>query len=464
MGTFPAYALLEIFSFYISGERRHGWQTLVHVCRRWRYVALGSPRRLRLYLYCRPSTDQISLQRTLDIWHPLPLVLDIASYPGLASRASGIITALRHTDRIVGIILANIPPCMQKKTIAAMQEPLPKLMHLRMWSSGSSSMEPLPASFLGGSAPQLQSLSLSRVPYLELPKLLSSAHDIVNISVIMPDSGYISSEDMAACLSSMKRLTKLTLNFEPRSEREPHSVTQRSSQKERTVLQSLTHFHFGGAAKYLDDLVARIDAPRLSRVVVSFFKPIVSTDLSQFSQFIGQTDHFKLSNKADIVISEPTGYDVNLSIRVDETCTAHFDLRIPRTAWEGTPAILAQVCVNRTGSSRSSSLPISTVEHLTIRWYRDGQPTWGNRWLEFLRVFAAVKNLHLCGDVAQHILPVLNDATGEGTTKVLPALQNLFLLEYHPPPICVQEAVIQEFTTVRRLAGRPVAVRVEKMW
>ena len=74
-----------------------------------------------------------------------------------------------------------------------------------------------------------------------------------------------------------------------------------------------------------------------------------------------------------------------------------------------------------------------------------------------------MKNLHLCGDVAQDILPVLKDVTGEGTTKVLPALQNLFLLEYYPPRR-VQEAVIQEFTTVRRLAGHPVAVHVEEMW
>ena len=384
MGTFPANALLEIFGFYIYGERPHGWQTLVHVCRRWRYVALGSPHRLRLYLYCRPSTDKIPLRKTLDVWHPLPLVLHITGHLRHGASLSGITTALGHRDRIVDITLDDIPPCMRKKILAAMQEPLPALMNLRLWLNGSS-MEPLPASFLGGSAPQLQSLFLSRVPYLALPKLLSSARDLVDLNVIyLPDSGYISSEDMAACLSSMKRLTRLALEFESGSEREPRSVTQRLSQQGRTVLHSLTHFHFRGAAKYLEDLVARVDAPRLSDASVTFVKPIVSADISQFSQFIGRADNFKLFNQADIVISHTNNYEVNLRVKVGGTCTTYFELSVPRTAgWEGTPATLAQVCVNRTGSSRSSSLSLSTLEHLTIHGYRDCRPTWGNRWLEF---------------------------------------------------------------------------------
>ena len=48
----PDDILLEIFDFYVSDlwygdkRRREEWQILVHVCRRWRGLVLGSPRRL----------------------------------------------------------------------------------------------------------------------------------------------------------------------------------------------------------------------------------------------------------------------------------------------------------------------------------------------------------------------------------------------------------------------------------
>ena len=460
MGTFPADALLEIFRFYIDQARVDGWQTLVHVCRRWRYVALGSPRHLKLYLYCK-TTDRTSVRRMLDIWPPLPLVINT----GVSWKhgSSDIIAALGHTDRIVEIHLSEVPSFIWKELLAAMQEPLPALTKLYLcWNVFP--VETLPTSFLGGSAPQLQSLHLNRVSYSALPKLLSSARDLVDLHVSdLPDSGYISSEDMAACLSSMTRLTRLALVF--KSEREPRSVARRSSKQERTVLHSLTHFYFRGATKYLEDFVARVDAPRLSNVVVTFIKPIVSADISQFSQFISQADNFKLFNEAEIFISDTTGSEVKLRLNVGGADETWCYLIIPCVSgWDGTPSTLAQVCVNSIGSSLSSSLPLCTLEHLIIRGYRDYWPTWGNRWLEFLHAFTAVKDLRLCDDVAPRLLPVLKDATREGTIKVLPALQNLFLEEYFSTrPRPTQEPMIKEFVTARRLAGSPVTVhRVKK--
>jgi hypothetical protein len=44
------------------------WQSLVHVCRRWRSLVLGSPRRLNLRLYCTPETPA---KDTLDVWASL---------------------------------------------------------------------------------------------------------------------------------------------------------------------------------------------------------------------------------------------------------------------------------------------------------------------------------------------------------------------------------------------------------
>ena len=64
-----------------------------------------------------------------------------------------------------------------------------------------------------------------------------------------------------------------------------------------------------------------------------------------------------------------------------------------------------------------------------------------------------MKNLYLSKDVASDLLPVLKDVTGESTTELLPALEDLFFEEYQPPPKPVQKA-IQKFTAVRRLADR----------
>ena len=49
-----------------------GWQLLVHVCRRWRNVVFGSPRRLNLQLRC---THETPVKDKLDVWPSLPLII-----------------------------------------------------------------------------------------------------------------------------------------------------------------------------------------------------------------------------------------------------------------------------------------------------------------------------------------------------------------------------------------------------
>src|SRR6266481_4519000 len=75
----PDDVLLEIFCFYVdmspSPYRKQAveaWQKLVHVCRRWRTVVLGSPHRLNLQLCCTSNTP---VKDSLDIWPALPLIV-----------------------------------------------------------------------------------------------------------------------------------------------------------------------------------------------------------------------------------------------------------------------------------------------------------------------------------------------------------------------------------------------------
>jgi hypothetical protein len=74
----PDDVLLAIFGSYLHEvwdpeERTRAWQSLIHVCRRWRSVVFGSPRRLDLRLFCTNITRS---RDRLDIWPALPLIIN----------------------------------------------------------------------------------------------------------------------------------------------------------------------------------------------------------------------------------------------------------------------------------------------------------------------------------------------------------------------------------------------------
>jgi hypothetical protein len=67
--TLPDDVLLAIFDFCADEDRNskkgiEGWQSLVHVCQRWRGVVFGSPRRLNLRLV---ATNRTPVRDTLDV-------------------------------------------------------------------------------------------------------------------------------------------------------------------------------------------------------------------------------------------------------------------------------------------------------------------------------------------------------------------------------------------------------------
>ena len=95
----PDDILLEVFEFCmdeiqiaISGTK--SWQSLVHVCRRWRSIVFGSPRHLNLRLV---STERTSVRNTLDVWPPFPLVIR-GNLTGVD--CSNIVVVLERRDRV----------------------------------------------------------------------------------------------------------------------------------------------------------------------------------------------------------------------------------------------------------------------------------------------------------------------------------------------------------------------------
>ena len=100
----PDDVLLEIFDFHVI-VRVHlkdveAWQSLVHVCQRWRRLVFGPPRRLNLRLFCATET-QTRMRDTLDIWPALPLV-------GLIIRGSA---SPEELDNIIAVLELNNRVC-----------------------------------------------------------------------------------------------------------------------------------------------------------------------------------------------------------------------------------------------------------------------------------------------------------------------------------------------------------------
>jgi hypothetical protein len=269
----PDDVLLEIFDFDVE-ESRMAWITLVHVCRRWRSVVFQSSLRLNLRLLCTPKTPA---RDTLDIWPPLPLIIR-ASYNSFDGEPSvkNIIAALERNDRVcqIDLYLVTNSRLGYVTNSAAMQKPFPELTHLHFRLYSPSIGPILPDSFLGGTAPRLRSLSLNGVPFPRLPKLLLSATHLVHLDLRdIPRSGYIPPEAMATSLSALTSLKSLRLHFRyPRPRPSLGSRRLPPPPLTRCILPSFTEIEFKGASEYLEEILARIDAPSTRRIAYNLLQ------------------------------------------------------------------------------------------------------------------------------------------------------------------------------------------------
>jgi hypothetical protein len=459
----PDDILLSIFDFCVDRNpfRRlvraemkkeiEAWQPLVHVCRRWRSLVFESPHHLKLQLVC---TFKTPARDTLDVWPPLPLVIRIHGYYRSDSDFStegvdNIIAVLERSGRVFQINLMNVPSSYLEKVLAAIQEPFPELTHLELGSYDKTAPV-IPDSFLGGSAPRLQFLWLEGILFPSLPKLLLSATHLVDLELRnIPRSGYISPEAMVTTLSTLTSLGSLTLGFQS-PQPFPDQESRRLPPLIRSALPVLTDFTFKGVSDYLEYFVARIDAPQLNRLYITFFNQIVF-DTPQFTQFIGRTPKLKALEKAHLSFGDDAAM-VNLSSLT--SIYRELIMKVPCRDLDWQVSSLEQVCT-------SSLPPLSALQDLYIHKASYSRPHWQDNienalWLELLHPFPAVKNLYLCNEFAPRIMPALQELVGVRTTEVLPTLQNVFLEELQPSGP-VQEG-IRQFVAARQITGHPIAV------
>ncbi len=440
----PGDALLEIFDWYlidsdVSFYKAEAWQTLVHVCRKWRNVVFASPRRLKLRLVC---TDDKPVGKMLDIWPPLPIVI---WGKNTKMGEDNILAALTHNVRVCEIALNWVPSSLWEKVAAATQEPFPALTRLDFHTTDEVPI--VSDSFLGGSAPNLRHLKMSCVPFPGLPKLLLSATHLVTLRLFnIPHSGYISPEAMATTLSALTRLEKFELRFQsPRSC--PDRGRRHPPPPTRSLLLALAEFNFKGVIEYLEDLVAWIDAPQLGRFEITFFPQLIF-HTPRLAQFIGRTPNFMAPDEAHVMF-----YGFKATLILPQTY-GDLELEIPCRQSDWQLSMLAQVC-------SSSLYLISSLKYLYIHEYESFRPCWQDdvenvQWLELLRPFTTVKALYLSQNITTRVMPALEELVGERATEVLPALQSLFLEDLHLSGPA-QEA-IGKFFAARQLSNHHVVV------
>jgi hypothetical protein len=456
----PDDDLLSIFDFHVrededSKNAIEAWQSLVHVCQRWRSLVFESPRRLNLRLVYTPITPVKDL---LDVWPALPLCIHGWGYdlPGynMVARKNEMIAALKNSDRIRQLIILDCNQWQLREFWAAMQVPFPELTELYLRAPGERASV-VPDSFLGGFAPRLRHLKLESIPFPGLPKLLLSATHLVNLHLLyISDSGYISPEAMVTCLSMLTSLSELTLDLESSRQPHPDHESQHLTPPTRTVLPSLKCFTFGGDSKYLDNLVANIDAPQVSDMMICF--PKEDFDSPQLVRLIDRTQHLGAPKEACVDLTY-------FSFMLMFYCSRELYFRTMQVKMEMENGLGSDRPVSDLARACISSLPpfSSSVETLSIR--ETGSPLSRDddivnaSWLELLRPFTAVRNLHLSGKCALHIAHALD---GDRATEVLPALENIFLSNLEPFGPVPQG--IRKFVSARQLTGHSIAV--PRMW
>jgi F-box-like len=459
IGSLPDDVLLEVFDIYLTAiyeptKKPMEWQKLAHVCRRWRCIIFESPLRLNLELYCTWTTPVMQL---LDIWPEFPIVIQLIHRERRLSIPRDIfddvIAALGHRDRMRRINLDGLTSSELARITTVMDEPFPALTYLSLWSSDP--LLRIPDTFLNGSAPSLRRLCLGRVSFPSLPRLLLSATHITSVDLQdIPNDGYISPQSMATSLSTLTNLKELSIEFKSPTPH-PRRRDRPSPPPTRIVYPTLRSLVFRGVSEYLEVFASRIDTPLLRQVSITFFNQL-AFDVPQISRLILNQ---VLSRPSSVSLTFSFGGYADISSswqQVGPPDRFYFRWKILCEGFDWQVYSIAQMCTH--------ILPLcSRVSNLDV------DVSWGNgpleikpddldptRWIELFNSFASVQRLVIPGKLEPFIAVALQGLTEESAAEVLPALQNLFIVQTMTDGAAQQG--IESFVTARLRSDHPVAV------
>ena len=346
--------------------------------------------------------------------------------------------ALKQSDR-VGSISLTITDLLLAKFFV-IEKPFSELEELDLLSRDDAQLT-LPSIFQWG--PRLRSLRLTRIAIPALSQLPSST-GLVDLRLY--EIQHIPPEAFANVPSTMTRLQSLSVHFLSLPPRRNDSGLPPSS-GEHVDLPALSHLKYQGASKYLESLVARIDAPRLGDVDITFFKQ-PTLEALQLGRFIERIESRRQLSQADILFSRGA-----ISIRFSQPdAPTRLGLRIPGEQIDWQLSSMTQILYQ-------FSHFLSCVENLGINMTEppSRQVDVGHEpWLNLIRSFDGAKHFRVAGELATDILRAMCPAGGEHPT-VLPALCDIRIrrpLSMYGP---LWDA-IQSLNTSRWLSGTPVLV------
>jgi len=455
----PDDILLEIFDHHRLDALDYSlfepweWHRLAHVCRGWRSVIFSSPRRLDLrlvYTYRKP------VRKTLDCWPDFPISIWyprlVLYHPLSPTDEDNVVSALLHPTRICEINLTLTRPLLEKLT-PLMQDPLPMLEYLQLGSRDLMESLVLPSEFLGGSTPQLRHIDLDGTPFPALPRLLSSATNLIFLRLYeIPITGYFSPEALVAGLDATPKLKSFEICF---SHPHPTSASQgsdspRTYSQPRAALTALTDFQFRGDSEYLEDLVARIDAPNVEQSNITLLDERMF-ELPRLAQFVDRTEGLKSSSYRTSIWLWERGFSITHYFG-HAPCGGTFRLQIPCHGLARQMSLLTRTC-------RQLSLLASRVERLDVEADRVPSDSWDEaitpQWLELFAPFRSVRRVELIGSLVPSIASALElsaAGTGRGGREVFPSLRDLHLRGSSTLP------PVESFKAARELSGHAVSI------
>ena len=458
--------LLCIFDSYRRDLECGGmwpWGDLVHVCQRWRHVVFAYPGYLDLRLRCKSKTD---VRATLDIWPTLPLSIHAILYHKDVDE-DDLIGALEHRDRITGIDLGGFKCSQLTKCMALMQEPFPVLKSLEL-RADDNTMIVITDTFLGGSAPLLQTIRLHGIRFPSLPRLLLSTNDLVNLDLsafaLRSGEGDIPPDALITCLSLLTKLRSLTLTLLHRwGTAIPYPTDQHPPFSTHAVLPALIYLSLRGPHQYLEDFVGRVDAPLLTSGDLQFWEswdePMFVTP--RVPQFIHRTEMFKFVREIEMHLccARPyrrPGIDATFHSSI---CPAKFSLSSPCSSSHTHCAIIEQICAQWPPLISHIEVLTSYDDFSQESRYSDSVII--TPWSGCLRPFTAVQTLrlHAIAKGPPYVSYVLGRLEGGSATEVLPALRTIELYcseQGTTEALCL----LTPFLVAREESECPVAVNV----
>jgi hypothetical protein len=443
----PDDVLLIIFGFYRASSPPD-WHRLTHVCRRWRRIVFASPRALDLRLYCLPGTPVLKI----GCWPAFPINLQYMECqvfdPHTSEDEDNILAALKHSDRIHFISLIVTESLLEK--LGSIEQSFPELEDLALKCQSLIELPmPIPGYFRWGR--RLRSLRLTGISLTELPYLLSSTPNLVELQLHeIVSTMRLSPQTFASALSGMTWLQSLSLHTNIRSLFHSTRVNIPPFSGERIVLPALTHLRFRGIKdEYVNSFVARIDTPHLADIEILFAYQTTVIDVSPLSQFIDRVEMQKSHRRADILTS---GCAISMSLTNSRGPT-RLELGISsRQQLDWKLFSMARIC--NQFSQTLLSVRDLRIETTQTSNGRDGMS--GERWTQIIRFFTGARGFHVAGELAADILQALRPTVPtvrELTSGALPALTNLFVVG--PRSGALQDA-IRSITGPRKRSGNPI--------